>query len=68
MEEMPSMERAAVDAGGYLLHWLDAEVGGGDFSEKDAGVERLTFCFEMWDKSLWQWTGEKWSIKEYTPN
>lgn len=50
------MERADVDAGGYLLLLLDAEVGEGDFCEKDTGGKRLTMppvlshhasCFEM---------------------
>lgn len=41
------MDRADVDAGGYLLLCLDAEVGEGDFSEKNAGMKRLTFPFVL---------------------
>lgn len=69
MEEVCRMDRADVDAGGYLLLCLDAEVGEGDFSEKNTGMKRhLSFCFEMWDKSHWQRTGEEWYIKKYTPD
>lgn len=34
------MDPAGVDAGVCVLHWLDAEVWEGDFSEQDAGMKR----------------------------